>query len=46
MKNEERKQLKKDFKHPIALHKGYQESDVAPFLVLTQVLIKNTRSQK
>jgi hypothetical protein len=33
----EKKQLKKDLKHSIALHKGYQESDVAPFLVLTQV---------
>jgi hypothetical protein len=37
MKKEKKKQLEKDLKHPIALHKGYRESDVAPFLVLTQV---------
>jgi hypothetical protein len=31
MNKEEKKQLEKDLKHPIALHKGYQENDVAPF---------------
>jgi hypothetical protein len=46
MKKEERKQLKKDLKHPITLLKGYQESDIVPFLILTKVLTKNTIIQK